>query len=222
MIPGVDLETFVKVVGVIGVAVIIFVESGLLIGFFLPGDSLIFTAGFLISQNILNINHWLFGLIIFAAAVLGDSVGYTFGSRIGRRLFQKKESRIFKPEHLTTAEKFYDKHGGKAIIFARFIPVVRTFAPIVAGISKMTYRHFLAYNVIGGFAWTFGVTSLGYYLGKWFVSMGLGIEQVLLPMVILIVVISFLPPIIHVLRDKKSRATIATTIKTVFSRKKKD
>ena len=205
MIPGVDLETLIKVVGVIGVALIVFAESGLLIGFFLPGDSLIFTAGFLISQGVLSFNHWWFSIIIFLAAVAGDSVGYAFGNRVGRKLFKRKESRIFKPEHLVTAEKFYEKHGGKAIILARFMPIIRTFAPIVAGIGKMTYKHFLMYNLIGGFLWTFGITCAGYYLGKWFVSIGLGIDQVLLPAIVLIIFVSFLPPIIHILKDPKSR-----------------
>lgn len=223
MIPGVELTDLITAVGVAGVAGIIFAETGLLIGFFLPGDSLIFTAGFLISAGVLDFNHWIFSLVIFIAAVAGDSAGYAFGHKVGRKLFKRKESRVFKPEHLKKAEAFYDKYGGKAIVFARFVPIVRTFAPIVAGIGKMHYRTFFAFNIIGGAVWTFGITSAGYYLGRWFESIGLGIDQVLLPAIFLIIFVSFLPPIISILKEKKSRDMIKQQFRVIlakFSRKK--
>jgi membrane-associated protein len=218
MIPGISIESLIVGGGIIAIAAIIFAESGLLIGFFLPGDSLIFTAGFLISQGVVDFNIWILCAILFVCAAAGDSVGYEFGHKVGRRLFKKKESKVFKPEHLATAEKFYEKHGGKAIILARFVPIIRTFAPIVAGIGKMTYRHFLAFNLIGGFIWTFGVTLLGYFLGNWFTSMGLGVDQVLLPAIVLILLISVAPMIIHILKDKKSRDAVFGQVKIVFDR----
>ena len=144
------LETLISNVGVAGIAAIIYAESGLLIGFFLPGDSLLFTAGFLVHLGtILKFNIHLLVLVLFIAAVLGDSTGYAFGRRAGRRLFQRKKSVVFSPENLVRAEEFYQKHGAKTIVIARFVPVVRTFAPIVAGISRMNYRTFLAYNLVG-------------------------------------------------------------------------
>ncbi len=194
----------------IGVAFIIFAESGLLIGFFLPGDTLLFTTGFLVQADILKIDIHLLVLILFLAAVIGDSVGYTFGHKIGRRLYQKPDSRLFKKAHLDAAEKFYAKHGSKTIILARFIPAIRTFAPIVAGASSMRYKKFLLYNMIGAFLWAVGVTYLGYFLGEQFKKMGLEIDQVLLPMLALIVLLSALPAIIHLLRHPDQLKAIWT------------
>lgn len=194
----------------IGVALIIFAESGLLIGFFLPGDTLLFTTGFLVQADILKIDIHLLVLILFLAAVLGDSVGYTFGHKIGRRLYQKPDSRLFKKAHLEAAEKFYAKYGGKTIIFARFIPAIRTFAPIVAGASSMQYKKFILYNMIGAFLWAVGVTYLGFFLGEQFERMGLEIDHVLLPMLALIVLLSALPAIIHLLRHPDQLKAIWT------------
>lgn len=207
-IPGVDLVELIKWAGVFGVALIIFAESGLLIGFFLPGDSLLFTAGFLVQTGILPVNIAAFIALLFVAAVLGDSVGYTFGRRVGRRIFERPNSRLFKQKYLLEAESFYEKHGKKTIILARFIPVVRTFAPIVAGTAKMHYPTFLAYNIVGGLLWTAGVTLLGYFLGAFFTSIGLGIDTVLLPIVALIILISIAPPIIHILKEKQNREVL--------------
>lgn len=205
MIPGVDLVSFIQAVSILGVAAVIFAESGLLIGFFLPGDSLLFTAGFLMYTGVLGFNIHLAILIIFAAAVIGDSVGYTFGRRVGHRIFNKPDARLFKQEYIQRAQEFYEKHGAKTIVLARFIPIVRTFAPIVAGASKMPYRRFLSFNVIGAFIWTAGVTYAGYFLGKWFEAMGWQIDQILLPIVAVIIVISVLPPLVHIFKDKKNR-----------------
>ena len=205
MIPGVDLIDFIKFVGVLGVALVIFAESGLLIGFFLPGDSLLFTAGFLTYQGFLPLNINALVLILFVAAVLGDSVGYTFGYRLGPKVFSRPNSRIFKQENVRKAQEFYEKHGGKTIVIARFIPIVRTFAPIVAGASEMTYRRFLAYNIFGGFLWAAGVTYAGYFLGAWFKSIGINVDTILLPIIAVIIFISVLPPLIHIFKDKDRR-----------------
>lgn len=217
MIPGVDLVTFIQAVSILGVAFIIFAESGLLIGFFLPGDSLLFTAGFLMYTGVLGFNINLAVLILFVAAVLGDSVGYTFGRRLGHRIFNRPDAKLFKQEYIQRAQEFYEKYGAKTIVLARFIPIVRTFAPIVAGAGKMPYRRFISFNLIGAFLWTAGVTYSGYFLGKWFEAMGWQIDQVLLPVVAIIIIISVLPPIIHILRDKKNRDALWTGIKRQFS-----
>jgi membrane-associated protein len=160
MIPGVDLIDFIKFVGIFGILAVVFAESGLLIGFFLPGDSLLFTTGFLIHTGFLPVNIHIAVLLIFIAAVLGDTVGYIFGRKTGKHLFKRKDARLFKQENVRRAQAFYDKHGSKTIIIARFIPIVRTFAPIVAGVGKMEYRKFITFNIIGGFLWAAGVTSL--------------------------------------------------------------
>lgn len=201
MIPGFELVDFILQYSWIGVALIVFAESGLLIGFFLPGDTLLFTTGFLVQADKIDININLLVFILFIAAVLGDSVGYAFGNKVGRRLYDKPDSRLFKRAHLEAAEKFYAKYGGKTVIFARFVPAVRTFAPIVAGASKMKYSTFLLFNVIGAFLWAVGITYLGYFLGSWFKSMGLEIDHVLLPMLLAILVISMLPAIVHLIRN---------------------
>jgi membrane-associated protein len=177
---------------------IVFAESGLLIGFFLPGDSLLFTAGFLASQNFLDIKLLLIGM--FIGAVVGDNVGYVTGQKFGRRLFRREDSWLFHKKHLVTAQKFYDKHGKKTIVLARFMPIVRTFAPIVAGIGAMKYRTFVAYNLIGGFAWTFGITLLGYFLGRIIPD----VDKYLLPVIFLIVVVSILPSVVHIYQEHKS------------------
>ena len=225
MIPGVDLITVIKTASLFGVGLIIFAESGLPIGFFLPGDSILFTTGFLISQDVLSFNIHLAVLIVFIAAIIGVSVGYAFGKSIGPRLFSKPNARFFKQEYVTRAQDFYDKYGGKAIILARFIPVIRTFAPIVAGISNMNYKRFLFFNIVGAFLWAVCLTYLGYFLGNQFQRMGwTNIDQFLLPLVIIIVVISALPAVIHILRDKKMRTTLWNStvgeITSFFKRKR--
>jgi membrane-associated protein len=216
MIPGFDLIEFIKLASIIGVALVVFAESGLLIGFFLPGDSLLFTTGFLISAGVLNFNIHLAVLIIFIAAVAGDSVGYTFGRKLGPKIFHKKDARLFKQEYILRAQEFYEKHGGKTIIIARFVPIVRTFAPIVAGASNMKYRQFIAYNIIGGFLWAVGVTYAGYLLGGVFERAGIEIDTVLLPIIALIILASVLPPAIHIFKVKKNRDAFINTVKRQF------
>ena len=223
-IPGLDLVEIISHAGWMAVIAVIFAESGLLIGFFLPGDSLLFTAGFLVYAGVLKINIHVFVFLLFLAAVIGDNVGYTFGRRVGYKLFSRPNSKFFKQENIYAAQKFYEKHGGKTIIIARFVPFVRTFAPVVAGIGKMDYKKFLAYNMIGGFVWAVGITYAGYYLGRVFENLGLDIDHVLLPIIALILLTSLLPPIIHILKDKKQRETLLALSKkqidTLFKRGK--
>ncbi len=195
-----DLDSLLKTVGNAGIFAIVFAESGLLVGFFLPGDSLLFTAGFLASQGFFNI--YVLCAVIFVAAVVGDNVGYHFGRRVGPRVFKKEDSLVFSKENVERSRKFYEKHGGKTIILARFIPVVRTFAPVIAGVGKMEYKKFLAYNLIGGVIWGIGVTALGYILGNTIPD----IDKYLIPVAILIIFISIAPALWHLLRDQEKRA----------------
>lgn len=191
-----DLAKIIETIGYLGVGIIVFAESGLLVGIFLPGDSLLFTAGFLASTGIFNI--FFLALICFLAAVLGDNVGYGFGKRYGPKIFNKEDSFWFHKKHLVRAEKFYEKYGSKTIVLARFTPIVRTFAPIVAGVGKMEYKTFFFYNVLGGLLWSIGLTFAGYFLGKSIPN----VDKYLLPLVVLIVVVSLLPTIIHILKEK--------------------
>ncbi len=197
-----NLISLIKSVGLLGVFAIVFAESGLLIGFFLPGDSLLFTAGFLASQGFLNI--WVLALGSFVCAVAGDSAGYAFGRRVGRRLFNRSDSLLFHKDHLLKAEKFYEKHGGKAIVLARFMPIVRTFAPIVAGIGTMHYSRFVFFNILGGFLWAVGLSCAGYFLG----SLIPNVDRYLLPIVAVIIILSILPSAVHVLKDKSYRTKL--------------
>lgn len=201
---GIDLIELLKLVGYTGITGIVFAESGLLIGFFLPGDSLLFTAGFLASQGFFDIR--LLVLLCFVAAVVGDSVGYAFGYRVGRKIFSREESLLFHKHNLLRAEKFYEKHGGKTIILARFMPVIRTFAPIVAGVGAMSYPKFLMFNVVGGFLWAVGLTVLGYFLGATIPD----VDRYLLPIIVGIIVLSILPSAIHILRNKEDRERLAS------------
>ena len=196
MLP-IDLVSLVKTAGYLGVFTIVFLESGLLIGFFFPGDSLLFTAGFLASQGFFDITTLIAGCFIMA--VLGDTVGFHIGRKLGPKIFTKDNSFLFNKKHLITAQKFYDKHGGKTIILARFVPVIRAFAPVVAGAGKMNYKRFLAFNLIGGVLWAIGVTSAGYYLG----SMIPDVDKYLLPIILGIIVLSALPQAVHLLKNRK-------------------
>ena len=166
-----DPKSLIDDVGLWGVFAVVFAESGLLVGFFLPGDSLLFTAGFLASapSSVDEALHLPLGFLLigtFVAAVAGDQVGYLLGRRAGPAIFRRPNSRFFKQENVDKAHAFFDKYGAKTIVLARFVPIVRTFAPVVAGVSRMNYRTFVAFNVIGGFLWAIGVTLLGYFLGQ--------------------------------------------------------
>ena len=179
---------------------IVFAESGLLFGFFLPGDSLLFTAGFLASQGYLDLPLLLIGC--FIAAVTGDQVGYWFGHRVGRRLFDREESFFFHRKNIERTEAFYRKHGGKTIVLARFLPAIRTFAPIVAGIGSMRYRDFIFYNIFGALLWAVGVTLAGYFLG----SLIPDVDKYLIPIILLIIIVSALPTLVHFWQDYRQQA----------------
>lgn len=217
---------FITGLGVFAILFVIFAESGLLFGFFLPGDSLLFASGYLVQQANagetvgLHINIHLFVLLLFLAAAIGDSVGYSFGHRVGRKLFERPNSRFFRRDHLEAAEAFYEKHGALTIILARFVPIVRTFAPIVAGVSKMHYHTFLTFNLIGSAAWTASFTYLGFFAGKWLTERGVNVEVAAL----IIIFISVLPMIIHALKSKENRRKLMATVKALLTPapKKKD
>ena len=192
-----DIVEIVKTWGYIGLFFIVFAESGLFFGFFLPGDSLLFTAGFLASQNILNILVLVPLLVI--AAITGDSVGFWMGNKFGSLLLRQKESFFFQKKYMTKAQEFYEKHGGKTIVLARFVPAVRTFAPIVAGMAKMHYRTFISFNCLGGLFWAAGMLLLGYFLG----SVIPDVDKYLLPIIAVIIFASVLPGLIHLVKSKK-------------------
>jgi len=185
-----DVSGLVQAAGYTGMAVIIFAETGLLIGFFLPGDSLLVSAGLLGSQGYIDV--WLLGLILSVAAVVGDTVGYAIGKATGHHLFTREDSLLFNRKHLIKAHEFYERHGGKTILIARFMPIIRTFAPVVAGMGEMQYSRFLAYNVVGGVAWVWSMLLLGYSLGRTFPGVAKHIELIIL----IIVFLSILPAII--------------------------
>lgn len=199
----IDLVALIKTVGYLGLFGIIFAESGLLIGFFLPGDSLLFTAGFLASQGYLNI--WVLMFAVFPAAILGDNFGYAMGKKFGPKVFTKEDSFLFNRNHLERARVFYEKYGGKTIVFARFLPVIRTFVPVLAGVGNMEYKKFVFFNILGGTLWSVGMTWLGYFLG----SIIPNADQYIVPIVIAIVVLSSLPTIthflVHLIKNKRDQ-----------------
>ena len=184
---GIDVALFLRAVGYSGLFAIIFAESGLLVGFFLPGDSLLFTAGLLASQGYFAIAVVALGC--FIAAVAGDSVGYAFGRRLGPKVFRRERSRLFNPQHLERARHFYQAHGAKTIVLARFIPIVRTFAPILAGAGEMRYSLFVTFNILGAALWALGIPLAGYFLGRAVPS----IDRYLIPIVLAIILISITP-----------------------------
>ncbi len=179
----------------------VFAESGILLCALLPGDSLLFIAGVLCSQSRTGLNIWVMAFGCLVAAVLGNSFGYYFGKKWGRQLFNKPDSKIFKKKHLIAAEEFFDRQGNVAIIMARFMPFVRTFAPIIAGMAAMRYKTFVKYNVIGGIIWSFGLTLLGYSLGTQIKEDQL--DRYLIPIVIAISILSFSPSIFHYIKDRQ-------------------
>jgi membrane-associated protein len=193
------LETF----GTIGLFLIVFAESGLFVGFFLPGDSLLFTAGVFAARG--DLNFPVIALGCFIAAAAGDQVGYAFGNRVGPALFRRDDSRFFKKEYVEKAQGYFDRHGSKTIVLARFVPIVRTFAPIVAGVGKMPYRTFVTFNLIGALLWAVGVTTLGYTAGN---AIGAdNIDKYLLPIILVIIAVSFIPVAIEVRRERRKSKT---------------
>jgi membrane-associated protein len=199
-------DHLINTYGLWGVLLVVFAESGLLIGFFLPGDSLLFTTGLLIASGTLHQPLALVAALIAVAAVLGEQVGYLFGRKVGPTLFKRPDSRLFKMENIEKAHAFFEHHGPKAIVMACFVPVVRTFTPIVAGVSRMNYRTFLTFNLIGATLWGAGVTVLGYWLGQ-IAFVRNNIEAIL----ILVIVVSVLPLIIEFLRSRGKAKTGAAS-----------
>lgn len=195
-----DPKHLIEVFGLLGIFAIVFAESGLLIGFFLPGDSLLFTAGLFASKGALNFPVLAVGC--FVAAVAGDQVGYLIGCKTGPALFSRPESRFFHQRNVERAKTYFDEHGPKTIVMARFIPVVRTFAPMVAGVGRMDYRRFLLFNVLGGLLWAVGITSAGYILGETIPD----IDKWLLPIILGIGAVSFIPVMLEILKARKAAA----------------
>jgi membrane-associated protein len=197
-----DLPALVQWAGYFGLTIIIFVETGLLVGFFLPGDSLLVTAGLLASQPDFGLNVYLLGVLLSIAAIVGDSVGYAIGRMTGPRIFNRPDSIFFNRKHLERAHAFYEKHGGKTIVLARFMPIVRTFAPVVAGVAEMRYPAFVAYNVFGGLLWVWSMLFTGYFLGRYVP----GIDQHIEKVIIVVIFLSILPGIIGWWRERRKPA----------------
>ncbi|CAN5463573.1 VTT domain-containing protein [soil metagenome] len=199
-----DPRLLVQAGGYVGLTAIIFSETGLLIGFFLPGDSLLVTAGLLASQPQFGLNMWLLGVLLTVAAILGNTLGYAIGRFSGPRLFTRDDSLLFKKKHLYRAQTFYEKHGGKTLVIARFMPIVRTFVPVVAGLAAMNLRVYTAYNVLGAMLWIWGMLFIGYFLGR---SVP-GIEHHIEKVIIAVIFLSLLPGLISWWRER-SRVTPA-------------
>ncbi|HEY5838683.1 MAG TPA: VTT domain-containing protein [Pyrinomonadaceae bacterium] len=209
--PKIIIETLLVKGGIfvyLGLIFIVFAETGLAVGFFLPGDSLLVVAGLFAATGKLNLAVLL--VTLFVAAVVGDAVGYYTGARLGPRIFKREKSLLFRPSHLLKAHAFYEKYGGKTIIIARFIPIVRTFAPIVAGAARMPYRDFVLYNVAGGFLWVFSMILAGYFLGNLLKSkFGIDLDEHIEWVVIIVVALSLMPPLIEYLKARREKAARA-------------
>jgi membrane-associated protein len=195
-----SLDALIQWGGYALLAAIVFAETGLLIGCFLPGDSLLITAGLLASAGHLNI-WWLNGLLI-AAAIVGDSVGYAIGVRLGPRIFTRQKSLLFNPKHVERTHRFYEKYGPKTIVIARFVPIVRTFAPVLAGVGTMQYRRFLFYNVAGGIGWVVSMSGAGYLLGRTVPNISRHIHI----LVIVVIVLSCVPIAVEIYRERRKAA----------------
>lgn len=200
---GLDPEKLISKFGLIGLFVIVFAESGLLIGFFLPGDALLFTAGLLAAIHAFDQPILLICAVCFVAAVLGDQVGYQFGKRVGPELFDRPKSRLFNPRNVSKAHEYFERHGAKTIVMARFVPIVRTFAPIVAGVGNMKYRVFAMFNLVGGLLWGVGVPLLGYSFGKRYPWLKDRIDV----LAIVIVAVSLTPVAFEVLKHRRQRSS---------------
>jgi membrane-associated protein len=195
-----NVPELIRIAGLLGLIVIVFAETGLMIGFFLPGDSLLITAGLFAFKGDLNI--WTLNIALVLAAIIGDATGYYIGRRTGQALYSRPNSLLFRREHLIKTHEFYEKHGGKTIIIARFMPIIRTFAPIVAGMGKMDYKRFVSFNVFGGIFWVLSMTGIGYFLGRI-----PGVREHIETVIVIVVFLSILPGIIAFLREwrKKKR-----------------
>ena len=199
-----SLDALIRWGGYVVLVAIVFTETGLLVGFFLPGDSLLITAGLVAAAGGLDI--WWLNLLLAAAAITGDSVGYAIGARIGPRLFTREKSWVFNPRHVVRTREFYARHGAKTIVIARFVPIIRTFAPVVAGVGQMSYRRFFFYNVAGGLGWVLSMTWAGYLLGNVVPNIDRHIHVV----VIVVIVLSVVPIAIEILRERRRRSALST------------
>ncbi|MEW5765230.1 MAG: VTT domain-containing protein [Acidobacteriota bacterium] len=177
---------------------IVFAETGLLVGFFLPGDSLLVTAGIMAGQGYLDL--WTLFWLLSAAAIVGDSTGYSIGYRTGPLIFKRPKSLLFNPNHLVKAQHFYEKYGGKTIVLARFVPVIRTFAPVVAGVGRMEYRRFLCFNVFGGIGWILSMTTAGFFMGRI-----PGVDRYLHLIILTVIIVSWIPGVVEVLRERRRK-----------------
>jgi len=195
-----SLDDLIRWGGYVVLFAIVFTETGLLVGFFLPGDSLLITAGIVAAAGGLNI--WWLNTVLIVAAITGDSVGYAIGVRLGPRLFTRPQSLLFNPRHIDRTRVFYARHGPKTIVIARFVPIVRTFAPVVAGVGQMEYRRFIFYNVAGGIGWVTSMTWAGYGLGRVIPNLGSYIHLV----VAVVIVLSVIPIVIEILRERRRRS----------------
>lgn len=195
-----SLSDLIRWGGYLVLVAIVFTETGLLVGFFLPGDSLLITAGLVAAAGGLNI--WWINVLLAVAAVTGDSVGYAIGARIGPRLFTREKSLLFNPAHVERTRRFYARHGAKTIVIARFVPIIRTFAPVVAGVGTMEYRRFLVYNVAGGVGWVTSMTWAGYLLGRAIPNIGEYVHVV----VVIVIVLSVIPIVVEIVRERRRRA----------------
>ncbi|HSX32371.1 MAG TPA: VTT domain-containing protein [Candidatus Saccharimonadales bacterium] len=202
-----DPKTIIESGGLIALGLIVFAESGLMVGFFLPGDTLLISAGILASQGHLNIELTI--IVIAIAAIVGDNTGYQLGRIAGPKLFRKKDGIIFRQDHIERAEAFYEKHGSKTMMFAHFIPVVRSFAPVVAGVGKMPYGKFFAYDAIGIIFWAIIVTLLGYWVGSRIPNL----DHYIMPVLLAVVVFTFAPTLWHIFKDPKIRARLTAKFK---------
>ena len=195
-----SLDALILWGGYVLMVAIVFTETGLLVGLFLPGDSLLITAGLIAATGALNI--WWINVLLMVAAIVGDSVGYAIGARIGPRLFTREKSMLFNPKHVDRTRRFYARYGAKTIVIARFVPIVRTFAPVLAGVGQMPYHRFLAYNVLGGIGWVAGMTWAGYFLGSAIPDIKSHIHKV----VLVVIALSVIPIVIEVLRERRRGA----------------
>jgi len=206
-----DVEGMIRAGGYLALAIIVFAETGLMFGFFLPGDSLLVTAGLFAAKGDLNIVY--LNLLLITMAIVGDATGYFIGKKLGPALFRRKSSRFFKKEHLIKTQLFYEKHGGKTIVIARFVPIIRTFAPVVAGIADMKYRRFLAFNVFGGIGWVVSMTMIGYLLGRLIPDIDKYIEIV----IIVVIFLSLLPGIIEHWRARRASRRVEEEFRRVIT-----